>query len=208
MAENDKFEKLGKASKMELNRKAELLNCSKDDGTFVMKFYEDGLAEKAEEYIKKDSPIDEHDVIVCNDIIAVCTNSIGRSTGLADELLNLFNHGNIDKTESNDKFEKLVDAYAKYPQSTLVMRKQYVDELNARIAQLEDDNALLNRNNENLRIDKKEIEKEAIERISEAEKLGCEEYHVRADDVLCEVLEKLGFKALVERYNSESKWYA
>ena len=66
----------------------------------------------------------------------------------------------------NDKFETLGDAYAKYPQSTLVMRKQYVD-----IAQLEDDNALLKRNNENLRIDKKEIEKEAIERISEAEKL-------------------------------------
>ena len=91
MAENDKFETLDKASKMELNRKAELLNCNKDDGTFVMKFYENGLAEKAEEYIKKDSPIDEHEVIVCNDIIAVCTNSIGRSTGLADELLNLFN---------------------------------------------------------------------------------------------------------------------
>lgn len=69
----------------------------------------------------------------------------------------------------NDKFETLGDAYAKYPQSTLVMRKQYADELNARIAQLEDDNALLKRNNENLRIDKKEIEKEAIERISEAE---------------------------------------
>lgn len=69
----------------------------------------------------------------------------------------------------NDKFETLGDAYAKYPQSTLVMRKQYVDELNARIAQLEDDNALLKCNNENLRIDKKEIEKEAIERISEAE---------------------------------------
>ena len=107
-----------------------------------------------------------------------------------------------------DNFETLGDAYDKYPQSTLVMRKQYVDELNARIAQLEDDNALLKRNNENLRIEKKEIEKEAIERIQEAEKLGCEEYHVRADDVLCDVLEKLGFKALVERYDSESKWYA
>lgn len=69
----------------------------------------------------------------------------------------------------NDKFETLGDAYAKYPQSTLVMRKQYVDEKDARIAQLEDDNALLKRNNENLRLDKKEIEKEAIERISEAE---------------------------------------
>ena len=97
----------------------------------------------------------------------------------------------------NENFETLGDAYAKYPQSTLVMRKQYVDELNARIAQLEDDNALL-----------KQIEKEAIERISEAEKLECEEYHVRADDVLCDVLEKLGFKALVERYDSKSKCYA
>ena len=95
-----------------------------------------------------------------------------------------------------------------YPHSTLVMRKQYVDEKDARIAYLEDDNTLLKRNNENLRIDIKQIEKEAIERIQEAEKLDCEEYHVRADDVLCDVLEKLGFRALVERYNSESKWYA
>ena len=108
----------------------------------------------------------------------------------------------------NENFETIGDAYAKYPQSTLIMRKQFVDNLNARIAQLEDDNALFKRNNENLRIDKKEIEKEAIERIQEAEKLDCEEYHVRADDVLCEVLEKLGFKALVERYDSKSKWYA
>lgn len=108
----------------------------------------------------------------------------------------------------NENFETLGDAYSKYPQSTLVMRKQYVDEKDARIAQLEDDNALLKRNNENLRLDIKEIEKEAIERIQEAEKLDCEEYHVRADDILCDVLEKLGFKALVERYNSESKWYA
>ena len=53
-----------------------------------------------------------------------------------------------------DNFETLGDAYDKYPQSTLVMRKQYVDELNASIAQLEDDNALLKRNNENLRIEK------------------------------------------------------
>ena len=108
----------------------------------------------------------------------------------------------------NDKLETLGDAYAKYPQSTLVMRKQYVDELNARIAQLEDDNALLKRNNENLRIDKKEIEKDAIESISEAEKLDREEYHARADGILCEVLEKLGFKELVERYDSGDKWYA
>lgn len=87
--------KLGEEIRMFLNRKAELLNWSKD-GTFVMKFYEDGLVEKAVEYIKKDSPIDEHEVIVCKDIIAVCTDSINRSTGLASELLNLFNFGNIE----------------------------------------------------------------------------------------------------------------
>ena len=96
MSGNDNLETHGEESRMSLNRKAELINCSKD-GTFVMKFYEDGLAEKAEEYIKNDSPIDEHDVIVCNDIIAVCTNTIGRSTGLADELLTLFNKGNRKK---------------------------------------------------------------------------------------------------------------
>lgn len=78
------------------NRKAELLNWDKTDGTFVMQFFGDGNTKKAEEYIKNDSPIDEHDVIVCGNIIAVCTNSIDRSTGLASELLNLFNYGNIE----------------------------------------------------------------------------------------------------------------
>ena len=76
------------------NRKAELLNWDKTEGTFVMQFFGDGITKKAEEYIKNDSPIDEHDVIVCGNIIAVCTNSIDRSTGLASELLNLFNYGN------------------------------------------------------------------------------------------------------------------
>ena len=121
MADINNLDTHGKASRMSLNRKAELLNYSKD-GTFVMKFYEDGLAEKAEEYIKKDSPIDEHEVIVCNNIIAVCTNSIGRSAGLADDLLSLFNNGNIENMAENENFETLGDAYAKYPQSTLVMR--------------------------------------------------------------------------------------
>lgn len=44
---------------------------------------------------------------------------------------------------SNDKFETLGDAYAKYPQSTLVMRKQYVDEKDATIADLQKTNATI-----------------------------------------------------------------
>ena len=47
--------------------------------------------------------------------------------------------GNI--MAENDKFETLGDAYAKYPQSTLVMRKQYVDEKDAIIADLQKTNA-------------------------------------------------------------------
>ena len=32
--------------------------------------------------------------------------------------------------------------------------------------------------------------------------------HVAADDILCELLEKLGYKEVVEKYNEVSKWYA
>lgn len=190
MTDNNNLDTHGKASRMSLNRKAELLNCS-NDGTFVMKFYEDGLADKAEEYIKKDSPIDEHEVIVCNDIIAVCTNSIGRSSGLADELLSLFNHGNIENVAENDKFETLGDAYAKYPQSTLVMRKQYVDEKDATIADLQKTNAtiannavIMNRKIDILEADKKNLESKYLDSLEEAEKDDCELYHMKADQVL------------------------
>lgn len=214
MAENDNLDTHGKASRMSLNRKAELLNCS-NDGTFVMKFYEDGLADKAEEYIKKDSPIDEHEVIVCNDIIAVCTNTIGRSSGLADELLSLFNHGNIENVAENENFETLGDAFAKYPQSTLIMRKQYVDEKDARIADLQKTNAtiannavIMNRKIDILEADKKKLESKYLDRLEEAEKDECELYHMKADQVLCDLLNELGFGALVERYNSKSKLYA
>ena len=214
MADINNLDTHGKASRMSLNRKAELLNYSKD-GTFVMKFYEDGLAEKAEEYIKKDSPIDEHEVIVCNNIIAVCTNSIGRSAGLADDLLSLFNNGNIENMAENENFETLGDAYAKYPKSTLVMRKQFVDEKDAIIADLQKTNATIannavtmNRKIDIIEEDKNRLERKYLDRLEEAEKDDCELYHIKADQVLCDLLNELGFGALVERYNSESKWYA
>lgn len=32
--------------------------------------------------------------------------------------------------------------------------------------------------------------------------------HGNADDILCELLEKLGYKDVVEKYNEVSKWYS
>ena len=121
--------------------------------------------------------------------------------------------GNI--MAENDKFETLGDAYAKYPQSTLVMRKQYVDEKNATIADLQKTNATIannavtmNRKIDILEEDKKRLERKYLDRLEEAEKYDCETYHMKADQVLCDLLNELGFSTLVERYDSEDKWYA
>lgn len=107
----------------------------------------------------------------------------------------------------NDKFETLGDAYAKYPQSTLVMRKQYVDEKDAIIADLQKTNATIannavtmNRKIDIIEEDKNRLERKYLDRLEEA--------HIKADQVLCDLLNELGFGALVERYNSGSKWYA
>lgn len=115
----------------------------------------------------------------------------------------------------NDKFETLGDAYAKYPQSTLVMRKQYVDEKDATIAELQKTNAtiannavIMNRKIDILEANKKRLESKYIDRLEEAENDDCELYHMKADQVLCDLLNELGFGALVERYDSKSKWYA
>jgi len=115
----------------------------------------------------------------------------------------------------NDKFETIGDAYAKYPQSTLVMRKQYVDEKDAIIADLQKTNATIANNavtmNRKINIieeDKNRLERKYLDRLEEAEKDDCELYHMKADQVLCDLLNELGFGALVERYDSEDKWYA
>lgn len=35
-----------------------------------------------------------------------------------------------------------------------------------------------------------------------------ERAHINADGILCELLEKLGYKDVVEKYNEVSKWYS
>ena len=71
---------------------AELLSADDSEGTFVMRFYGAGDVDKAVEYVKADSPVDgdQHDVIVVGDMMAVRTDSVGRSHGLATELLERF----------------------------------------------------------------------------------------------------------------------
>ena len=50
---------------------------------------------------------------------------------------------------------------------------------------------------------------EVVKRLqAEVENGDTECAHVNADDILCELLEKLGYKEVVEKYNEVSKWYA
>jgi hypothetical protein len=37
---------------------------------------------------------------------------------------------------------------------------------------------------------------------------GGEEDHIRADEILCEVMEKLGYNELVQAFTKVEKWYA
>lgn len=74
-----------------------------------------------------------------------------------------------------DNFETLGDAYAKYPQSTLVMRKQYVDEKDAIIADLQKTNATIannavtmNRKIDIIEEDKNRLERKYLDRLEEA----------------------------------------
>ena len=56
---------------------------------------------------------------------------------------------------------------------------------------------------------KEEIIKEAVEQLKALEKNGdTEVVHLRADDILCDVLRQLGAKELVDEYEKVSKWYA
>ncbi len=41
-----------------------------------------------------------------------------------------------------------------------------------------------------------------------AEDADIEAAHGKADDILCEVLDKLGYTEIVELYNGIEKWYA
>jgi len=50
---------------------------------------------------------------------------------------------------------------------------------------------------------------EAIEKLKvQAESRDYESAHSEADDILCELLNKLGFGAVVDEWNKVGKWYA
>ena len=35
-----------------------------------------------------------------------------------------------------------------------------------------------------------------------------EEFHIKADDLMCEILKKLGFEEFVEIFDNRDKWYS
>ena len=35
-----------------------------------------------------------------------------------------------------------------------------------------------------------------------------EEFHIKADDLMCEILNKLGFNEFVDIFNNRDKWYS
>ena len=55
----------------------------------------------------------------------------------------------------------------------------------------------------------RKIEDEALTKMDE-ECFGDdqEQNHVNADRILCDIIEKLGFNRLVEKFDSIGKWYA
>jgi len=56
---------------------------------------------------------------------------------------------------------------------------------------------------------RKALSGEMVERLqAEVDNDDTECAHGNADDILCELLEKLGYKEVVEKYNEVSKWYA
>jgi hypothetical protein len=60
-----------------------------------------------------------------------------------------------------------------------------------------------------MRIKKEDIIKEAIEEMKTL--VNNDDYeiaHIEADDILCNVLKKLGYEELVDVYEQVGKWYA
>lgn len=49
---------------------------------------------------------------------------------------------------------------------------------------------------------------EAIAELKEVNKLDTERAHYKADEILCELLNSLGYQDVVEVYNDIYKWYA
>ena len=56
---------------------------------------------------------------------------------------------------------------------------------------------------------RKTLSDEMVKRLQkEVNDNDAERAHVNSDNILCELLEKLGYKDVVEKYNEVSKWYA
>lgn len=49
---------------------------------------------------------------------------------------------------------------------------------------------------------------EAISELKKADELDTESAHYRADEILCELLNSLGYQDVTEVYNNIHKWYA
>jgi hypothetical protein len=55
----------------------------------------------------------------------------------------------------------------------------------------------------------KELSEEAIKKLQkEVNNEDTESAHGKADDILCELLEKIGYEDVIKKYNEVSKWYA
>ena len=53
------------------------------------------------------------------------------------------------------------------------------------------------------------ITRDCVKRLKAAQQNNdVESAHVEADEALCDLLEAIGFKAIVREYNKVSKWYA
>jgi len=47
-----------------------------------------------------------------------------------------------------------------------------------------------------------------INQLKECEKEGTEDAHINADNILCEILTKLGYDDIVKEFDKLDKWYA
>ena len=56
--------------------------------------------------------------------------------------------------------------------------------------------------------EKDELIKEALAKLSEIDEDDVEMAHIDADDILCDLLVKLGYSVVVEAYTRIPKWFA
>lgn len=89
-----------------------------------------------------------------------------------------------------------------------VVKDAIIADLQKKNATIANNAVIMNRKIDILEEDKKRLESKYLDMLEEAENDDCELYHIKADQVLCDLLNELGFGALVERYDSKSKWYA